>query len=44
MTTVLLVALFFSSLYLGHRWLGSRAENVQLRATIAQLKRQRDRR
>lgn len=44
MINVLLVALFFTALYLGHRLLGTRAENVQLKQTIAQMKRQRERR
>jgi hypothetical protein len=44
MTNVLLIGLFVAAMYLTHRWMGARAENVQLRQTIAQLKRQRDRR
>lgn len=40
MTTLLIGCLACASLYLGHRWLGLRSENSQLRIHIAALKRQ----
>jgi hypothetical protein len=44
MTTLIIVCLVCASLYLGHGWLDSRAENTQLRTSIAALKRQLARR
>jgi uncharacterized membrane protein YciS (DUF1049 family) len=44
MTTLLIVSLACASLYFGHGWLDSKAENSQLRTSIAALKRQLARR
>jgi hypothetical protein len=44
MTTVLIAALAALALYLGKRWLDTTAENTQLRAQVASLKRQLARR
>jgi hypothetical protein len=40
MWQVMVLGLLAGSFYLGHGWLGARAENVQLRRTITALKRQ----
>jgi hypothetical protein len=42
--TLIIVCLIGVSLYFGHGWLDSRAENTQLRISIAALKRQLARR
>ena len=44
MTTALMAVLGIVALYLGKRWSDSNAENVQLRAQLAALKRQLARR
>jgi hypothetical protein len=36
---VIAVAALFGAAWLGHRWLGERAENALLRAQVAALKR-----
>jgi hypothetical protein len=44
MNTVIVGCLLATLVFVGHRWLTSRAENVQLRTHIAALKRQLERR
>jgi hypothetical protein len=44
MTTVFIAGLLISTLYLAKRWNDSSAENTQLRAQVASLKRQLARR
>ncbi len=44
MTTLMIVCLACVSLYFGRGWLDSKAENTQLRTSIAALKRQLARR
>lgn len=44
MTTVLIASLTAVALYLGKRWSDTSAENTQLRAQVASLKRQLARR
>jgi hypothetical protein len=44
MTTLIIVCLACASMYFGHGWLDSKAENTQLRTSIVALKRQLARR
>ena len=44
MSTVFIAVLVVLALYLGKRWSDANVENVQLRAQVAQLKRQLARR